>query len=237
MDPQLRRLLDGFHEYDIDYWVDSGTLLGLIREEALLDDESDIDVSTGLWREDHHAVEEVVRHLVNVDEYNTYDKYTYYGSPFNFTLRTNEGRDVDIKLFRRAGSHDFVPERLYLNNTYPKTTPQHYYLRFFRRIAMTYRHYKYQGKETRFPPTWLGRFLVKNGTWWIPHKYFEDIQYLEEYDACVPHQYETYLTYKYEDWEVPNTDWNWRIDDKTLRRVPPDELLGRETVKDKMRAN
>ena len=47
MDKQLQEILSSFHQHEINYWLDSGTLLGLMRDGRLLESDRDLDI--GIW--------------------------------------------------------------------------------------------------------------------------------------------------------------------------------------------
>ena len=60
----------------VNYWVDSGTLLGLIRDDCLLDGDKDIDI--GIWSEDEEKI---------LSAFNSYFKDDY--SLKNIILKEN----------------------------------------------------------------------------------------------------------------------------------------------------
>ena len=54
----LRQVKDVFGRYDIEFWLDTGTLLGAIRDRKFIPWDSDIDLAT--WVENRDKILEVV---------------------------------------------------------------------------------------------------------------------------------------------------------------------------------
>ena len=55
---QLQQITDDFDARGIKHWLNSGTLLGLVRDNRLIRNDPDIDV--GAWWEDRHRILETV---------------------------------------------------------------------------------------------------------------------------------------------------------------------------------
>ncbi len=60
---QLLWITTLLNEFGVDYWLDSGTLLGLKRNGQLL--ESDRDINIGVWQETQHRLDEMFERLSN----------------------------------------------------------------------------------------------------------------------------------------------------------------------------
>ena len=96
---QLSDVIKKIGKIRVNYWVDSGTLLGLIRDDCLLDGDKDIDI--GIWSEDEEKI---------FSAFNSYFKDDYSLKKYYFKRKIYklkfipicEGkRKVDINLFTR----------------------------------------------------------------------------------------------------------------------------------------
>jgi len=55
IDIQLRWFIDLLNAMKIHYWLDSGSLLGMIRDGALIKDDNDLDIS--IWADQTEKIE------------------------------------------------------------------------------------------------------------------------------------------------------------------------------------
>ena len=60
---QLRELVRVFEQHNISYWLDSGTLLGVIREGRMLPSDHDIDIS--IWQQSSVNLKTLLRTLAD----------------------------------------------------------------------------------------------------------------------------------------------------------------------------
>src|SRR5690554_3820845 len=105
IDDQLKWITSLLSSYNITYWIDSGTLLGIIREGSLLKEDNDIDIS--MWADDF---EKVKRILANNKKYNIrllsfkkrFFKIKLSGQNYKFK--------IDINFFRKEGNHSWCPQ-------------------------------------------------------------------------------------------------------------------------------
>ena len=61
MNKQLIRIVELLNKYKIHYWLEGGTLLGLIREGDVMADDDDIDVD--IWAEDVSKLKPIIKEL------------------------------------------------------------------------------------------------------------------------------------------------------------------------------
>lgn len=78
MNEQLRRLTDRFESHGITHWVESGTLLTLVRSGGLTEYDDDIDVA--MWATDLDAMPSLISQIEE-DGYqvqrHSYAEHTY----------------------------------------------------------------------------------------------------------------------------------------------------------------
>ena len=70
MDEQLKFIIEQLEKYEINYWVDSGTLLGLVRDGKLIKGDNDIDIS--VWESEVEKIRQMedvfVKRNLNIKE-------------------------------------------------------------------------------------------------------------------------------------------------------------------------
>lgn len=226
MDDQLRWVLALLNEQGVPYWLNSGTLLGLMREGALLEHDQDIDIS--LWA-DHEAELKKVLPYFKKAGYRVLAA-DYEGQRFQYNLSLSSGaghRNIDISLFRRCGEYAWCPE--YYFKVQPggsegggRRGAVRGLLRFFWRkfIALVPLRVSIS--------SWPWRSFVNVATWWIPAAYFDNLEFAAAPGAFIPADWPGYLKFRYGDWRVPRRDWVFHRDDGGLVAAAPGALLGAE---------
>ena len=76
MDEQLKFIIEQFEKNEINYWIDSGTLLGLVRDGKLIEGDNDIDV--GVWETEINKIENWLPVNLSSEQHNT--KKYFYGN-------------------------------------------------------------------------------------------------------------------------------------------------------------
>lgn len=112
-----------FNEYDVDYWVDFGTLLGIIREDDIILGDDDVDICIVNYPENITKVEKALKKLI-VEGYGTkrmdwraYRVYTYCF--FYADIYINEFDDKRNEFVGATGetsniSYDLIGKRRYI---------------------------------------------------------------------------------------------------------------------------
>lgn len=235
VDSQLRWLLELLKEHNVPYWLNSGTLLGMMREGKLLEQDQDIDLS--LWAGHEVALRKLLPHFKKAGYRVLTADYRGLRFQYNFSLGSGEGRSIDINLFRRCGEYAWCPE--YYFKIQPRrgdggkggkkrggvSGAVRRALRFFWRRFIA--RFSLQLSITAWP--W--RLFVHRATWWIPATYFENLELNAAIGASIPADWQGYLEFRYGDWAVPRSDWVFHRDDGGLRDAAPEELVGLESSK------
>ena len=93
-----REVETAFNEAGVTYWLDQGTLLGMVREGKLLDSDHDIDL--GMWEKDFREHRQVLLNLLPqkgrwVEDY----------KPHQLSYRSLDGQErmVNIAFYRNLG--------------------------------------------------------------------------------------------------------------------------------------
>jgi len=227
LDQQLKEILDLLHRHDITYWLDSGTLLGLMREGKLLKNDMDIDV--GVWSEEEQKLKKMLS-LIKQAGYTIYSA-SYKGQIFKYNFIPNYNkhkRKVDINLFREADHHAWCP--------------MYYFIFTSNHEKSEDRGRKFSGAVRKVIRSWWNRFNTKIrlkvdinsfpwrpflniGTWWIPIQYFKKIEYDTRLKAYIPSDWESYLEFRYGRWQVKKNDWIFYKDDQGINDKEPAEII------------
>lgn len=203
----LFRVASVLDRHEILFWLDQGTLLGIIRDGALLPWEKDIDIS--LWQSDKDRV------LALKPEFESLGLYVeHHENSDTIYVNGPSGFFVDLAFFHRNDTH------AYRNNTLPKTQPWqklfkqalqilphsiHVRLRHFLRIASRPRQVQ----------------LL------VPIEFFENLDQIafEGHTFSVPSRTDNYLEFKYGDWRTPRQDWDFATQDGAVHKSNPDAAI------------
>lgn len=217
-DVDLTRFLDAvkiLQTGDVRYWIDDGTLLGLVRDNELIASDRDIDI--GIYYEHRDDLDGVVSDIEALG-FNL-EKRVFDGHVFGYSFRPNieNARPLNFKLFRRNDDHAWFPAPVKHEKT--EFNPVLY------RITM---HLKYKletwNNQRRYT-TWPSQ-LYDFKTLWVPTEYYDSLTTLDKYDVAAPAQYESYLKFKYgDDWTEPTDDWNYLEDDGAIKDAHPYEII------------
>ena len=213
LDPQLDMICSLLSELEIEYCVDSGTLLGLIREGALLVHDGDIDIS--VRENQQNKLAELKARLK--DKGYKCRILSFYGQKFKFKFwHSAEERVIDINIFRESQDNKYF----ICPQPFPIIKNEHFLFFYGRKIIrVVFGIIKNIGSEfdlNDFP--W--RIGTHHLTWVIPKDYFSSFEHFSG-QIYIPKHHEEYLEFRYGDWEKPNKSWNFRTDDKGLSQKLP----------------
>jgi len=207
-----------------DYFIDGGSLLGLMREGNLLNHDNDIDIC--IWSEEEHLLKELIPDIKKKG----YIVYilAYKGVNFKYKLvKKNEKLVIDVSILRKHQNHGWYPQPLQNVKKQNKKTKKkskkskkliHRILGKLNRNFMKAFRFK---DFNKFP--WKNLFRLE--TWWIPLDLIEELTFNEKFGLKIPKNWEDYLSFRYGNWKVPNTSWCFWIDDKALRHEFPQSLF------------
>lgn len=187
---------------DVQIVIDSGTLLGLAREGDLLKGDFDLDVTVlGDSRTSalHAALPERLSHAWRYES-------LIYKLVVDAAL-TGPGLPLDIKFFRRVGTTWVCPA---IGALSPGGGLGGIGSECRRMLRPLWRKALKHGDAAKWPM----RHLTRVDAWVVPDKYFSELRPLRDLSSCfVPADLDAYLSFRYEDWRHPVTDWvSWRDD-------------------------
>jgi phosphorylcholine metabolism protein LicD len=222
----LKQIKNLFEEHSIEYWLDTGTLLGAVREKKFI--EWDYDVDIGTWTDN----------LLQIT--NIFDKIRKLGFEICYfqyeqcikILR--EKSEVDINLYHLENNK--ATRKWYVHNSLGQKLDYIRWLLILDNISL---------KKSQAPPILtktlvkIRRIISKNlrkklantvaiiyqklGCNWvkidIPNHFFTDLSTINFYDMQLkaPKKTEEYLEYRYgTDWRVPKKEYKFHRDDQSI---------------------
>jgi phosphorylcholine metabolism protein LicD len=220
---QIKNVLD---KNNIEFWLDTGTLLGAVREKRILPWDYDIDL--GAWYEDISKIENVF------DEIEKLNYEVCYFPNEKCIKILKEDCEIDINLYQQE--KDNATKTWYVNNKMGKIFD---YLRWILRVDQV------NLKRSKMPETLTKILMVKRKiipkksrekiaksidslynkkgcnlvSISIPKKYFTDLSEIEFYNTKfkAPSKIEDYLLLRYgKDWRTPKKDYVYYKDDKSI---------------------
>ena len=206
VDPQLSWICSLLNEINIYYWVDSGSLLVLVREGRLFDDDLDISLvwdAKKIFKLKHNL--EQIGYALRVDYLE--------GVPYSIRI-LKKGKDkfkrtLDLKIFKKYGNY-FISPTVY--------TPK-YFLGGISRVVFLL---------VKFPFSVLLRIFLNcreyhnffhnnfsiKAIWVINCSLLKKTITFKNTKIKIPLDSQNYLKYRYGfDWKYPNPYWNYAVDD------------------------
>lgn len=219
-------------KHGLFFWLSYGALLGMIREDRLLPWNNDVEV--GCWAHETSItkIKKVVDALIDLG-------YTcfYYSSFGTLNIKKDDGVDININLYWRAGEfavrpHE-SPSKFQARNilasvfywlavfifVYPNTFKQVHsrkklkdYVKVLVSCGFSFfsfeKRKKYFNKLLCWSEYWGGEFQQTA----MPESYFRNFtsSYFYGSEMNFPVQPEELLTFIYgEDWRIPKDKWSW----------------------------
>jgi phosphorylcholine metabolism protein LicD len=213
MDEQLKFIIEQLEKHEINYWVDSGTLLGLVRDGKLIKGDNDIDIS--VWDTEIEKIQEFANKL-KLQSYEARMCY-YKKTPVKIKInKKGQERVIDINFFRKINGFAWcIQPIIKTEKSITQLFVSKYILPIYKKSPVSL--------YSEFPYIYVLRF----GCWWVPLKYFEKTDFIEidGVKIKVPFMKEEYLEKRYGNWKVRNPKWNFVRDDGLLLQKIPDEVV------------
>lgn len=204
--------------------LDSGTLLGLQRDGALLPNDLDLDLTLCLSSEsDLRCLQEALAGL-------RYNLWTFENRPFKVEIEsgaTDLPLAIDIKLFRMTRQGWVCPSVYPVWRGYMGSGGAHDG-QSLRRRARAWARCRWRRAIARGDTAnWPLRDIMHADAWVVPDMFLSEVESVPGYPDCVrPRQWQQYLTYRYGDWTRPVGDWVYWRDDGAYRRLGAEDDSG-----------
>ncbi len=216
MDKQLEWITNIMNKSNIRYWLDSGTLLGMVRDDKIIENDNDIDLS--IWDTDTNLALSIISEI-RKENYRIRMLY-YEGNIFKMKCIPNDKSKklIDINIFRRSNNgFAWCPQSVDI-------AIEPIFYRLFSSVLIFF--WQNIAKKVNIDKSPWNR-ITNHYTWWIPITNFEEITKLKKSNLFVPVNYLAYLNFRYGNWQIPNPNWDFITDDNGLRNQAPKELISK----------
>lgn len=227
---RIKEVTDTFNKANIVWWLDSGSLLGIIRSGSFLKQDHDIDIGILSGQKQFN---DVLHHFLNSGFRAVLFMWgkTIYKCKLIPLKKTIFPYILDIQLYKKYGDDVVCPQmvfktKLSLLNTAKKRIirikkstnfdeKENVVKRIARRL-LTRKTTKIQFKKNHSN-------LYSYYLWKIPNSYIST-PFTESFGYQVFSNVKDYLAYRYGDWTIPKSDWDFTVDDKGLAKSSYGEI-------------
>lgn len=227
----LREVKEIFDKHRIRYWLDTGTLLGAVRDGKIIEWDTDIDLATmsDSWEKIVSAIPELLNRGFGV----ALDNLKICDNLFKQSIHiVRAGYIIDITLFQAKGGYalygGIVPTnrissylhalyRLLITQGSPTLLSMKSKAAHKLCCLLPFQLRKSVSRVVRLMYTASGSKLYQ---WVIPMHYFERLGSIKFYEMTfnIPSDAEDYLKYRYgEDWDTLKRGWIFGEDDGAVR--------------------
>lgn len=222
------------------WWLDSGSLLGIIRNGKLLEQDTDIDIGIKLQNNNLQTIERIVFEISKIGF--RIVKLSWNEHIYKYKLIPNNNLDfeykLDISLFKQANDEYICPQGIKHTNQSGLKRIRQKLIDWKKgntiskgnsiRSHIVYNCYKFYSiillqktQEIRMDTLVPNYYSIYK--WVIPAEYINNI-YKYNNNLNIPNNVSKYLEYRYGNWKVPTKDWNFTVDDNGLFPSSPDEM-------------
>lgn len=211
IDEQLEEIAEILNEHDVFYWIDSGTLLGIVREGKLLSGDIDIDFSIPITEK-----EKLVGLLPEFQKigYSYKESWTYKSNDYIFKLQNKDkDRVIDFQIY-----YENKEQNIWYSPQFVNRKSNNILSKIIRKIIHDYIIGSAKSKNTgKFP------FAYDHITWVESKKLIGTPKYLEDTKIKAPENIMGVLELHFgPTWKIPNRNWNFIRDDGAFVRKDPD---------------
>lgn len=238
----LKMIYEILSKNELKWFLDSGSLLGMIREKKFLDWDRGIDISILYEKDKNECIEDAVNKISKLGFYVT--SYSWQGVTYKYILTTKNTKsfkyNIDLHLFVRKGNKYVCPQII-------RKVSQNYFIKtldFFLGVKEGDPIYikeksvkgimKYIAKKVyRGMICWhknelnMEKYVPERANvyyWWIPEEFLEKFCVIDSEGYVIPSEYERYLEFRYGEWKISNPNWNFMRDDPSIVETTVDDI-------------
>ncbi len=220
VDQNFLEVISILEKYKINYWLGHGTLLGIIRDNKLIEWDHDIDVA--VWAKEVRQDE-----ILEIMKKNNFILREGFGveSP-DLSFNKNGGRIVDFNFYEIVDNSEYGKMAQIL---WP--VPKNYFMKLIHALSESE---KYRGKFKQIINSFskfnsffkiLKNYLIKKDLFYKLEGYSEPVQFIKKIkkfdfhglNINIPGEPEKYLAYLYgENWRIPKKNYVWYKDGASL---------------------
>tara|TARA_B100000029_G_scaffold176343_1_gene173666 strand:- start:3854 stop:4546 length:693 start_codon:yes stop_codon:yes gene_type:complete len=217
LDPNFITVINLFNNNNIPYWICHGTLLGIIRDNQLIEWDHDIDIA--VWSKEVNK--EYIISLISKENFILREGLMIKDDIISFSK--DGGRVVDINFYNKIKLNSDQKEMAYVT----WFVPRNIFMKMIEAISMAN---KYEGKFKKIvkcfsliqkPIFAFKKLLININIFYKEAGYTEPIEFVEKVkkihfhglEVKVPLHSKEYLKYLYgPNWETPKKDYHWYKD-------------------------
>jgi lipopolysaccharide cholinephosphotransferase len=225
----LRQVREVFKKYDINFWLNGGTLLGIVRNKHLIPWDNDIDL--GVWKKDVNKIK------IGSDAYKDFQKKgcDVYFLKDKIVIEKNKF-PINISLFYIKGDEAIKPKYLlYGKHPIGKFLRSLWWLctvSYYGNMFKTKKTFLVRMIQILLPSNFrknLGKIIAgvskyfdcKEITWRVPSHFFTNLSEIKfsGMKLKAPSEIEEYLKFHYgEDWKTPKKEWDTLTQDGAIQK-------------------
>jgi len=211
LDEQLVEITEILNKHDVFYWIDSGTLLGIVREGKLLSGDIDIDISIPYTEK-----ENVFRLLPDFEGigYSFKETWSYKSNEYIFKL-IHKGKDriIDFQIY-----FENKEDKMWYSPQFVNKKSSNVFSKIIRKIIHDYLIGRAINKDTSKYP-----FAYDHITWVESKELIGTPKYLENTEIKAPENVIGVLELHFgSTWRVQNRNWDFIRDDGAFVRKSPE---------------
>ena len=213
IDKQLLEITEILNRNNIFYWIDSGTLLGIVREGKLLGSDLDIDISIPV--NEQEKVWRLKDEFGKIGYFFT-EKWVYKSYDYILKLKNkNNDRPIDFQIYHSNDEQNIW----YSPQCFNKKSSN-----IFSKIIRKLVHQNFLGNSF-IKNTGKYSFVYDHITWVESKSLIGTPVYLEHTPLKVPENYIGLLELHFgANWRIPNSNWDFIRDDGAFVRKKPDSF-------------
>ncbi len=220
---QLGQALEFLARQGLRPWMDSGTALGLAREGRILWEPGKDDIDISLWSENEPGLARAAKDFLAAGYRQEIWRWRGLAFKWKFLpLDPATAYPIDIKLYRRVGDHCWAPLPYHRS---PPTRPMWTLWEAWRKRLLASSTERRLGEW----PWWT---CIGVHTFWIPTRFFEELEPWRDTPALLPRDLDGFLRLHYGDWSRPVSPWSTSMQDGSVRRGSPRRVVGRAALAD-----
>jgi phosphorylcholine metabolism protein LicD len=193
----LSKVIEVLNRFEIQYYLDFGTLIGAIRDNGLIPWDDDIDISL-LHEEDYEKMPQVLKEIRKKHNLRTY-LFTFQQS---LKKRKEQGKKTYVNKISFTKDTNYQIAKIRTNRFWifgRGNSNMDIFFKYTHENASCWLAY---GKENRIPLEYSINELIEIDFYGLK--------------CTIPKDYDRYLTYKYGDWRTPKEHWTHANDDYSI---------------------
>jgi phosphorylcholine metabolism protein LicD len=237
-DRALNNLLDireVFHNNNLTFWLDYGTLLGAIRNKKLVKSMQDLDL--GIMDDDWKLLTSLQNRLKKIGFMIELKQFNVDGNIYRTMKLTRNNVSIDLSIYKILFNYAIDIHGSFTRYYRPLMA---FRLPFYffplrrdvsNKIGIISRHFDILPPVSIMPPQYLTRWLMGWKSYYcniVPKLFFEKMEKIKLYDDyySIPSFSESYLSYTYgSDWLIPNKNYKNYKDSRGYKIILTDQSI------------